>query len=98
MRDQIATIIKEAVEELNEQLEPEQQLVFSEDLKLVGKKAVIDSMSFVTLVSIIEDLTFDKLGKSITIVSEKAFSQEKSPFYSIQTLADFIDDLLKDCE
>jgi len=50
----------------------------------------------VTLVAIIEDLIGERFDKNIIIVSDKAFSQERSPFHSIATLSNYIMDLLKE--
>lgn len=95
MQEKIRTIIKEAVEELNEQLEEGRKLEFSDDVRLIGRQAAIDSMDFVALVSIIEELVADKLGKNIRVVSDRAFSMERSPFQSIGTLTDFVAELVK---
>lgn len=92
--EQIRALIKEALDELNEQLDEEAKVPFSDETRFIGSKACIDSMSFVTLVSIIEELISDKLGKTVQLVSDKAFSQERSPFYSIATLVEYIRNLL----
>ena len=55
-------------------------------------------MDFVTLITIIEELISDKLEKDIHIVSDKAFSRERSPFYSVGTLTEFIVELAKEAE
>lgn len=95
MEEQIKTIVKEAVDELNEQLEDDDKLEYSEDIRLIGKNAKIDSMDFVTLITIIEELILDKFDKDIHIVSDSAFSREKSPFYSIGTLSSFVKELIE---
>lgn len=92
MKEKIGNIIKQAVEELNEQ--SEKKLTFAPETRLIGKQAEIDSMEFVTLVSIIEELVSDEYDKDIRIVSDKAFSREHSPFYSIGTLTAFVEELL----
>lgn len=98
MRDQIIEILKEAVSELNEQMEDDEKIVFNDETRFIGSHACIDSMGFVTLVSIIEELIVDKTGKSVQLVNEKAFSQKHSPFYSIATLADYIETLINEAE
>lgn len=94
MKEKITNIMREAIEELNEQME--EKLVYSEELRLIGKSAVVDSMEFVTLVSIIEEYVMDELDLDIHIVSDKAFSRERSPFYSVATLIDFICELIEE--
>lgn len=96
MEEKIKGIIKDAIEELNEQLEANRKIEYDEELRLIGSKAALDSISFVTLVAIIEDLIGEQFDKNIIIVNDKAFSQERSPFHSVATLSDYIEDLLKE--
>lgn len=96
MSEVIHNILQEAIEELNEQLEEDKKVVFSEETRFIGSKASIDSMTFVTLISIIEELIEDKLDTTIHLVNEKAFSSKRSPFYSIETMTEYIDELLKE--
>ena len=89
-------ILKEAIDELNEQLDEDEKIEFSKETRFIGSKASIDSISLVTLISIIEELIEDKLDKTIHLVNEKAFSSKHSPFYSIDTLSEYIDELIKE--
>ena len=98
MKSKIENIIKQAVEELNEQKDADNQLKYDPETRLIGRHAEIDSMEFVTLVSIIEELVGDEFDKDIRIVSDKAFSRERSPFYSIGTLTDFVVELVEAAE
>lgn len=98
MEEQVKEIICDAMAELNEQLDPDKKVEYSETLKLVGSKAALDSISFVTLIAIIEDLVSDRLGKNIMIVNDKAFSREKSPFRSVLSLSDYIIEQLNEVE
>jgi len=96
MEEKVKEIIRAAIEELNEQLEMDRKIEYGEDLRLVGSRSALDSISFVTLVAIIEDLIGERLDQNIIIVSDKAFSQERSPFFSVATLSDHILALLKE--
>ena len=93
---EIKEILKIAIDELNEQLEDDEKIEFSENTKFIGSHACIDSITFVTLISIIEELIEDKYDKTIHLVNEKAFSQKRSPFYSIETISAYIEELLKE--
>lgn len=92
----IKELLKEALEELNEQLDDDEKVEFSEETRFIGSSACIDSITFVTLISIIEELIEDKLGKTVHLVNEKAFSQKRSPFYSIETMTEYIEELVKE--
>ena len=96
MKEMVNEMIREAIEELNEQMDEDKKIKYDEELKLVGSKAALDSISFVTLIAIIEDLISEKLGKNIMIVNDKAFSQDMSPFKSVATLSNYITDFLNE--
>ena len=98
MKDNIKLLLKEAIEELNEQIEEEEKIEFNDEVRFVGSNAYLSSINFVTLISIVEELLEDKYGKTIHLVNEKAFSSKRSPFYSIQTFVDYIYELLNEVE
>ena len=98
MKEQITEILKEAISELNEQLDDDEKIAFNDETRFIGSHAGIDSMGFVTLISIIEELIADKTGKNIQLVNEKAFSQKHSPFYSVATLTDYIETLINEAK
>lgn len=95
MSKETLDLFKQAICELNQQLEDSEQVVCNDDTRFIGSNACIDSISFVTLISIIEDLVLDKYGKTIQLVDEKAFSSKNSPFYSVETFVNYIDELLE---
>ncbi len=94
MKDKIKNIIINAIDELNEQLNDNEKVEYSEDLSLVGENACLDSISLVTLIAIIEELLEDEFDKSVSIVSRSTFSHERSPFLSMTALVDFIEELI----
>ena len=95
MKQKIQEIIFDAVEELNEQLEKENQLPKSTDTVLFGKEGMLDSLGLVTLLVAIEQRLEDEFDVSVTIADEKAMSMKRSPFYSIGTLSDYIHELIQ---
>lgn len=98
MKETVEELIQEAILELNEQLEEERKVSYSEDLKLIGVNAALESISFVTLIAILEDLISDRLGKNIIIVNDRAFSQERSPFRCVGSLCEYVTELLLQTE
>lgn len=66
----------------------------SPDTVLFGENAVLDSLGLVTFVFAVEENVAREFKKSITLVSDKAFSQKSSPFRTVATLAEFIEELL----
>ncbi|MGL6066329.1 MAG: hypothetical protein ACRC0R_04555, partial [Cetobacterium sp.] len=67
---------------------------FKDNTVLIGDGAVLDSFDFVNLTVIIEESLSDELDKDITLVNEKAFSKKNSPFKNIDTLTDYISELI----
>lgn len=94
MREKILNIIFSAIKELNEQLENENLKNPTEETKLYGINGNLKSIDLVTLIADIESKISENLGKEIILADERAMSQERSPFLSVKTLADYIEKLL----
>ena len=95
MKEKIQEIILASLKEFNEEEDESNLLEVSKNTILLDKKGKLDSLGFVTLVVIIESNIFNKLDKNITIVSEKAFSKKYSPFKDVESLTEFIAELLE---
>ena len=95
MKEKIKNIILDSLKEFNEEKGENEALEISKDTILLDKKGKLDSLDFVTLIVIIESNIFNKLDKNITIVSEKAFSRKYSPFKDVESLTEFIAELLE---
>ncbi len=89
----VTQIIFDAVENLNQQLPREQHLEKSIDTVLLGK---LDSLGLINIIVMVEQKVEEDLGASITLIDERAMSQENSPFKDIKTLADYIAVLLEE--
>lgn len=98
MNSEIKELFENAIVELNEQLDDDEKVILDDETRFIGSKACINSITFVTLISIIEELVEDKFDKSIHLVNEKAFSSKNSPFYSVETFTNYIEELLKEAE
>jgi acyl carrier protein len=67
-----------------------------ESTRLIGRKAVLDSLGLVSLIVDIEQKISDDYGISLIIAGERAMSQEKSPFRTVGTLAEYVSLLIKE--
>ena len=85
----------DSLQEFNEEKGKDEALEISKNTILLDKQGKLDSLDFVTLIVIIESNIFNKLDKNITIVSEKAFSKKYSPFKDVESLTEFIAELLE---
>ena len=85
----VRNLIEKSIEELNEQLDDDKQLVYSNEIRLLGENAYIDSF-----ITILEERISDELDLNIKIVSDKAFSRERSPFLTFESLEEFVTELI----
>ena len=94
LKENIEAIIRDALDEVNEQRGEDRKLEYSLGMRIMGRDSELGSLDFVTLVMVVEELVSERLGKDISIVSDQAFSQERSPFATAESLADFISELV----
>jgi hypothetical protein len=93
--ENIVAAIYRAVDWMNGELPPDQQLIKAPETRLLGSQSVLDSMHLVSLIVAIEREVEDIFGVMLTLVDERALSMKESPFRSIQSLADYIGILIK---
>jgi acyl carrier protein len=95
-RQQIAELIIQCLEEvLSEMDDPDNPgnpdpAGLSGSTPLLGRKSMLDSLALVTLIVCTEQALNERHGISITIVDERALSMTKSPFRTVDTLADYV--------
>lgn len=92
--DRIVGAVYRAVEELNKQLPKGVKVEKSLESPLYGKNGKLESIDVVTLIMEVEDQVREEFGTSITIADDRAMSQQNSPFLTIQTLTDYVTELL----
>jgi len=95
-KEEIIEIIFKSIDEINEQNET--HLVKNEATKLFGRDSDLDSLGLVNLIVSVEENINEQLNVSISIVDEKAMSQKNSPFKSVETLTDYLMQLLNQPE
>lgn len=64
------------------------------DSQLYGKGGVLDSIGLVRVIAELEEKIYNNTKKSITLADEKAMSLKVSPFRSVASLSDYIENLL----
>ena len=69
---------------------------FNESTYLIGPRSFLDSLTLVSVIVDIEQKVSDEYGVSVSIADERAMSQEKSPFRTIGTLAEYVQLLIKE--
>jgi len=72
------------------------KLIKSEDTTLFGPGTELDSFGLVRLILSIERKIDEEFGVIITLADEKAMSQRSSPFRTVETLANYIVQLIEE--
>ena len=88
------SLIYRAVEELNEQLPPKDRLAAAPETPLLGDAGTLDSVQLVSLIVTTEELLLEVHGRHLSVADDRAFSRASSPFLTIGSFADYIDELL----
>jgi acyl carrier protein len=93
--ERIAKAVYAAVDELNEQLPKGVLVEKSLDAPLYGATGKLESLDFVTLIMEVEEKINAEFGTDITIADENLLSKQKSPFSTLRTLIEYLEELLK---
>jgi acyl carrier protein len=93
--DEIETVIYGAIAALNAEREPDDQIPASPDTALFGVDAILDSLSFVSLVTDVETSLNVDHGLDISLADDRALSRPQSPYDTVATLRDYIVELLE---
>ena len=89
--DVVVKLVYDAVARTNEDLEPELAIEARPDEVLIGPGAKLDSLGFVSLILEIEALVYEHLGMSLELVNDRALSQERSPFRTLESLVAYVE-------
>ena len=65
-------------------------------MALIGKDAGLDSLGLVNLIVLVEEKIQQGFGVGITLVDERAMSQSKSPFRTLGSLSELVEEQLKE--
>jgi len=88
-------IIFNAIAMTNNIREDDKQIPQQIDTELYGNNGHLDSMGLVAFLIDIEESLLDE-GIQVTLSDERAMSQSKSPFRNVESLINYIDELIKE--
>ncbi|WP_372784523.1 hypothetical protein [Phenylobacterium sp.] len=95
-RDEVLAIIFEALESLNQELEPDERVEIGPATPLFGADAKLDSLSLVSVIVDVETALTVKWDAPISLTDDRAMSREISPFDDVGALTDYILELLQE--
>ena len=93
--ERVSKAVFSAVDELNTQLPAGVSVEKSLDAPLYGAGGKLESLDFVTLIMEVEEKINAEFGTDITIADENLLSKQKSPFSTLRTLIEYLEELLK---
>jgi len=94
MKTKINNIIITILKEFNEELEDERLQNPTIKTKLYGTNGTLDSLALVSFITDLEEVISEEFDKDIVLADEKAMSATTSPFRNIESLSDYIEELL----
>lgn len=91
--DVLNEIIYPAVDEAKKTIDSAAALDRAPESRLFGGGA-LDSLGLVRFIVLVEERIQDRTALELTLVSDKAMSRSSSPFRTLQTLADYVGEML----
>ena len=96
--ERIKNAVYLAIDELNVQLPAGVSVDKSPDATLYGKSGKLESLDFVTLIMEVETKIQDEFGIDFLLTDDDLLSKEKSPFLTVGTLIEHLEEQLKENE
>lgn len=88
-REEVLEALREAVDAFNA-IHGEKQLAFAPETLLFGRGGSLDSLDLVMFLVEVEGRLADRFGMDQPLSDDRAMSQHRSPFRTIDSLADYI--------
>jgi hypothetical protein len=95
LRTLIIDCLKEVITEM-EEIDLSQMETIDESTRLIGKESVLSSINLVSMLVDVEQRLEEDFGITLTIADERAMSQEKSPFLTVESLSSYLSMLIKE--
>lgn len=95
-KDAIQVIIFQALNNINDERTPDEQIAIGLDTRLFGVDAVLDSLALVSVIVDVESAVSEQAGHEISLTDDRAMSQAVSPFSDVNTLTAYIEQLLSE--
>ena len=89
-RTSVVEVILETARGFNRELESKIDVSRGEEAALFGAGGALDSLGLVSFITAVEQALDERLGTIAILADDRAFSQTRSPFISVATLADYI--------
>jgi acyl carrier protein len=95
-RAELSNLVIDGLRDILEQSDRPIPATLDEQTLLFGKGALLDSLALVTLVVDLEQRLEEQFGLTLTLADDRAMSQRHSPFRSVGTLVDYLEQLISE--
>jgi acyl carrier protein len=96
MNEKITVLVLAALRDLGEELSLPDLANASGGTRLFGAKSSLDSMGLVSLIADLEGRIEAEFGRNVILADERAMSQVRSPFRTVDSLTAHIEGLLNE--
>lgn len=96
MEEKIRNIIIQALKNLADELENPQLQNPDHQTKIYGAEGNLDSLALVSFITDVEEMIDHEFSTNVTLADEKAMSSRNSPFKDVDTLTQYIQNLLQE--
>ena len=94
--DVVDAVIYRALDAINLEREPDDQVPVATSTSLFGVDAALDSLEFVSLITDVETSINLEHGMDISLADERAMTRPLSPYSTVTTLRDYILELAQE--
>jgi len=92
----VEAIILQALNNINDERGPDEQLEIGLNTRLFGTDSTLDSLSLVSVIVDVESAISEISGREVSLTDDRAISQAVSPFSDVNTLTAYIMQLLSE--
>jgi len=93
-KDSVTQIVLDSLADAWKEYDRQENPTIESDI--YGGESILDSTGLVSLVLDIEDRLDEELGETVSLIDERAVSQENSPFQNVATMVTFIMTLIEE--
>lgn len=90
----VTALVLNSIAAFNQGLPEDLRIQQAGDAVLFGRGGKLDSLGLVNLILMVEENIEKSCGVQLTLADERAMSQERSPFRTVSSLAEYIGLLL----
>jgi acyl carrier protein len=92
----VQDLVLHALENLNDERDPDDELVVGPQTRLFGADAELDSLALVSVIVDVEEAVSNASGRTILLTDDRAMSRAVSPFTDVAALTAYVVELLSE--